>query len=285
MASSSSDEVDGADHLERRTGVAEDAQEAARGYLIALRNSNRPRNGLLVSRCWWVVGLCGGANRRSDVVRLCVVSPDRGPCLPLQSEWPERTAMTANRKQPTCLAALHQLHVDHSERQSALLDALQRGGTFDVQMVRLATGDYLINNEVLIERKTIGDFAMSLVDGRLFPQAARLACSHHRSLLLIEGPTPASMPDVHPHALEGALVSLAAMWRLPVLHSPDPDHSLRILQFLADQAGSRRSKSCAGTTGSRNDSHRNASTCSKDSLESAPRSRTECSASSARSNA
>jgi len=41
---------------------------------------------------------------------------------------------------------------------------------------------------------------------------------------------------VHPNALEGALVSLAAMWRLPVLHARDAEHSLRILQFLADQA-------------------------------------------------
>jgi ERCC4-type nuclease len=132
---------------------------------------------------------------------------------------------------------VHQILVDQSEGQSALLDAVQRSGTFDVRMVRLATGDYLIDNHVLVERKTVGDFAASLVDGRLFPQAARLAHCCHRSLLLIEGPTPASMPDVHPHALEGALVSLAAMWRLPVLHSPDPEHSLRILQLLADQAG------------------------------------------------
>ena len=43
------------------------------------------------------------------------------------------------------------------------------------------------------------------------------------------------MPDVHPHAVEGALVSLAAMWRLPVLHSSELEHSLRILRFLADQ--------------------------------------------------
>jgi len=133
------------------------------------------------------------------------------------------------------LRALHQLQVDHSERHSGLLHALHQAGTFDVQMVRLATGDYLINNEVLIERKTIADFATSLVDGRLFPQVARLAHSDHRALLLIEGPTPAAMPDVHPHALDGALTSLAGMWRLPVLHSDDPEHSLRILQHLAHQ--------------------------------------------------
>lgn len=43
------------------------------------------------------------------------------------------------------------------------------------------------------------------------------------------------MSDVHPHALEGALVSLAAMWRLPVLHSSEPEHSLLILRLLAHQ--------------------------------------------------
>jgi ERCC4-type nuclease len=89
---------------------------------------------------------------------------------------------------------------------------------------------------VLVERKTIGDFVASLIDGRLFPQAARLAHGPYRSLLLIEGPTPPSVPDVHPHALEGALVSLATMWRLPVLHSSEPEHSLLILRLLADQA-------------------------------------------------
>jgi Fanconi anemia group M protein len=103
-------------------------------------------------------------------------------------------------------------------------------------MAHLDTGDYLIDDEVLVERKTISDFVASLVDGRLFPQAARLAHSRYRSLLLIEGPKPASIPDVHPHALEGALVSLAAMWRLPVLHSSEAEHSLLVLRFLAKQA-------------------------------------------------
>jgi DNA excision repair protein ERCC-4 len=100
----------------------------------------------------------------------------------------------------------------------------------------LDTGDYLIDDEVLVERKTIGDFVASLVDGRLFPQTARLAHSRYRSLLMIEGPRPPSMSDVHPHAIEGAVVSLAAMWRLPVLHSSEPEHSLLILRLLADQA-------------------------------------------------
>jgi len=132
-------------------------------------------------------------------------------------------------------AQTHQLSVDHSERHSALLQAARRSGAFHVRMVHLETGDYLIDDEVLVERKTISDFVASLVDGRLFPQTARLAHSRYRSLLLIEGPRPPSMPKVHPHAVEGAVVSLAAVWRLPVLHSSEPEHSLLILRLLADQ--------------------------------------------------
>jgi ERCC4-type nuclease len=131
--------------------------------------------------------------------------------------------------------SVHQLAVDHSEGRSALLDVLRRNSTFEVRMARLTTGDYLIDNEVLVERKSVADFAASLVDGRLFPQVARLAHSGYRSLLLIEGAAPASMPEVHPHSVEGALVSIAAMWRLPVLHSSDSEQSARMLRFLADQ--------------------------------------------------
>jgi DNA excision repair protein ERCC-4 len=130
---------------------------------------------------------------------------------------------------------LHHVPVDHSEARSALLDAVRRSGAFDVRMVHLATGDYLIDNKVLIERKAAADFAASLADGRLFPQVARLAHSRYRSLLLIHGPTPAVIPDVHPHSVEGALVSIAAMWRVPVLHASDAEQAVRLLRFLADQ--------------------------------------------------
>lgn len=130
---------------------------------------------------------------------------------------------------------MHQLTVDHSEHHASLLGSLRDSGVFSIEMDRLPTGDYLIDDRILIERKTHADFIASLLDGRLFPQVARLAHSRYRSLMLIEGPAPTRAPDVHPHAVEGALVSIAAMWRLPVLHSTDVDGSYRLLRFLADQ--------------------------------------------------
>jgi DNA excision repair protein ERCC-4 len=133
------------------------------------------------------------------------------------------------------MARQWRLRVDCSERNAALLDLARGCGDFDIRMERLAVGDYLIDGGIVIERKTYADFATSLVEGRLFPQAAALARSPHRPIVLLEGPTPAKMPDVHAHALKGAVLSLAVMWRLPVIHARNPEDSLRILQLLARQ--------------------------------------------------
>jgi len=84
-----------------------------------------------------------------------------------------------------------------------LLDLLQKSDDFAVHLERLAVGDYVIDGGIVVEWKTYTDFATSLVDGRLFPQAAALARSPHRPVLLLEGPKPAQLPDVHPHALKG----------------------------------------------------------------------------------
>src|SRR5439155_13185070 len=129
----------------------------------------------------------------------------------------------------------HELRVDPSERHAALFDLARKCDDFDVRMERLNVGDYCLERGIVVERKTLADFAVSLVDGRLFPQAAKLARCPHRPIMLIEGPRPARMPDVPPHALKGAIVSLAVMWRLPVLYARDPEDSLRILRCLAVQ--------------------------------------------------
>jgi ERCC4-type nuclease len=48
-------------------------------------------------------------------------------------------------------AQAHRLSVDHSERHSTLLEAARRSGASNVRMVHLGTGDYLIDDEVLVE--------------------------------------------------------------------------------------------------------------------------------------
>jgi DNA excision repair protein ERCC-4 len=128
-----------------------------------------------------------------------------------------------------------ELLIDPSERHAALVDLAKHCDGFDVRIEHLAVGDYCLGRGVVVERKTYADFAVSLADGRLFLQAARLAKCPHRPVILLEGPRPARMPEIHPHALKGAMASLAVMWRLPVLVARDPEDSLTILRFLAGQ--------------------------------------------------
>jgi hypothetical protein len=85
----------------------------------------------------------------------------------------------ANARRPP-----HVLRVDFSERNARLVDRARACGDFDVRMDRLEVGDYCIDGSVVIERKTYVDFAMSLADGRLFPQAAALARSPHRPMVV-----------------------------------------------------------------------------------------------------
>ena len=158
---------------------------------------------------------------------------DDGIVVVHSAQWSALVRLTGAPQSNGCAGA-STLRGSFRETLGAARSA-RRSGAFDVRMVRLDTGDYLIDDEVLIQRKTTGDFVASLVDGRLFPQTARLAHGRDRSLLIIEGPRPTSMPDVHSPAIEGAIVSLAAMWRLPVLHSSEPEHSVFILRLLADQ--------------------------------------------------
>jgi ERCC4-type nuclease len=70
--------------------------------------------------------------------------------------------------------------VDSPEHHAALFALARRCDAFDVRVERLVGGDYVIGDAILVERKTYVDFAVSIADGRLFPQAAALARSPHR---------------------------------------------------------------------------------------------------------
>jgi len=132
----------------------------------------------------------------------------------------------SHRREASGQLARHELLVDGAERHAALVELARQCDDFTVHVEHLTVGDYWIDRGIVVERKSYADFALSLADGRLFPQAAKLARCPHRPVVLLEGPRPLQMPRIHPHALKGAMASLAVMWRLPVLLARDPGDSL-----------------------------------------------------------
>jgi DNA excision repair protein ERCC-4 len=76
--------------------------------------------------------------------------------------------------------------VDDREKASGIVELLEKRN-IEVSLERLRYGDYYIQPDWVIERKTALDFNQSIVDGRLFKQIARLKRFYDRIFLLIEG--------------------------------------------------------------------------------------------------
>jgi ERCC4-type nuclease len=106
----------------------------------------------------------------------------------------------------------------------------------EVSIERLTIGDYQIDDRLLVERKTLKDFAISIIDGRLFKQMIRLANSKSEGVLIIEGRAGDTADlGVTREALQGALITVSLILGIPVLRSKDPSETAKLIVFIARQ--------------------------------------------------
>lgn len=125
---------------------------------------------------------------------------------------------------------------DREARGSGIAARLVEMEGVSVAVKRLRTGDYLIEGKAVLERKRVPDFLESLRQGRLFSQASRLAASPLRSFLILEGqPGDWRWAGVTREGIQGALVSLAVGFGIPVLRSQDEDETVQLILFTARQ--------------------------------------------------
>lgn len=102
---------------------------------------------------------------------------------------------------------------------------------------RLPTGDFIVEDRFAVERKTLADFALSVVDARLFRQAAALARGARRGVLVLEGTTADYREGgVSREALQGALITVSVFYGLAALRSRDTAETARLLVYLGRQA-------------------------------------------------
>jgi len=136
---------------------------------------------------------------------------------------------------PSLCRASIELIMDDREPAAVMLPAFQSCGCFAVQIRRLPIADYIVNDELLVERKTLPDLIRSIIDGRLFHQARRLACAGRTAVLVLEG----SFQDLHTEmrweAIQGALVTVSLFFGVPVLWTRNPEDTTRVLAYAARQ--------------------------------------------------
>ncbi len=125
---------------------------------------------------------------------------------------------------------------DDREHKSEVIKSLMGIENVEVCIQRLAIGDYQVDNRVIVERKTLKDFAISIIDGRLFKQMIRLANSNFMGVLILEG-TAIDTVDLGMTraAMQGALITVSLILGIPVLRSKDTSETAKLIVFIARQ--------------------------------------------------
>ncbi len=126
------------------------------------------------------------------------------------------------------------IQVDYREKHAELPGLLRIAG-FDVAIKQLPLCDYAIDHAIFIERKTGRDLAISIIDGRLFKQAKKMKKSSLRCLFLIEGSPFDTNIDISRDSIKGALLSLQAIWYIPVIYAADSGQACLIFTTLSKQ--------------------------------------------------
>ena len=91
------------------------------------------------------------------------------------------------------------------------------GSAVEIETGSLDVGDYLIGPGAAVERKADGDFAASLLDGRMAEQAAKLRATYDKVVWIIEGNPYDGHIALEPKVIIGAISHLALVERAALL--------------------------------------------------------------------
>jgi Fanconi anemia group M protein len=119
--------------------------------------------------------------------------------------------------------------IDDRELKSATARRLYEMGC-RLDSRRLAVGDYVVSERCCVERKNAADFEQSIMDGRLFAQAAELCSAYRAPVLAIVG---SDFCRLDRKAIRGAQASLAVDFRLPVFLFPTEEEFAEFIYAIA----------------------------------------------------
>jgi Fanconi anemia group M protein len=122
--------------------------------------------------------------------------------------------------------------VDTRESGSAVVKELAK---FDltINLQSLEAGDFIVSDRLAVERKTVDDFAASIIDGRLFNQVISLKNMYEMPMILLEGETFETSRDIRPESMMGAVASILVDYNIPVLWARNPAETALLLYSLA----------------------------------------------------
>ena len=120
-------------------------------------------------------------------------------------------------------------------RELAKLGALVKSETLQV-------GDFVLSDRVVVERKEVDDFASSIIDGRLFQQAAKLKDAYIKPVIVVEGENLTGSGRVRPEAMMGAYASILIDYGIPIVWTQKPSETAQLMYAISrrEQAENKR---------------------------------------------
>ncbi|MEI6421130.1 MAG: ERCC4 domain-containing protein [Lentisphaerota bacterium] len=130
-----------------------------------------------------------------------------------------------------------QIIADDREQRSGVIESLRSLIDVDLDIKRLSVGDYLVDKRFIFERKTLSDFSLSIVQGRLFNQAQNLAKYDCHPIMILEG-TSKNIAEygVSREAVQGAIITISIIFGIPILRARDSCETAKLMVMTAKQA-------------------------------------------------
>jgi len=161
-----------------------------------------------------VTEILAGTRRRKDRAR------DRQPSL-------DQFVKKAEQKNKAIRVV-----VDSRETSSDVVRKLVDLGV-ELKIETLKTGDYVLSDRCIAERKTVSDFCASIIDGRLFTQITSLRDSYEKPFVLVEGETLYGSRNILPQAIVGALATVLVDYGVPVVRTESGEETALLLASIA----------------------------------------------------
>jgi len=104
-----------------------------------------------------------------------------------------------------------------------------------LQIKQLEVGDFILSDDLIIEKKEVADFVNSIIDGRLFKQAVNLKRNFKKPILLLEGNFEDlyAVRNIQPQSIRSALASIAIDYQIPILLAIDSKETAHLIHDIA----------------------------------------------------
>lgn len=127
------------------------------------------------------------------------------------------------------------VYVDDREKSSEVPELLKLMGV-TVIFKKLSIGDYMISDDIIVERKRVDDLVRSVFDGRFFDQIGRLSKEVQKPLLIIEGDLKlAKLMTDRWKAIQGALLTALLRSNIQFFYTHNSKETAEVIKHLAEK--------------------------------------------------